>query len=353
MIKRLTLTMLLVFCYLSASAQIATPQLDRVMNVKSAAAAGWRDSSTVGLQAFSVEGKSENNETENETGDTVYGAMVETGDASIGGAIPAVVAALKGEAIGLELYVSTDKTQKNEFIGGSEYEQKMPETRLNLAYVFGETLSIGVGYRLNETKAEYKDASSGYVGKGDKKETGLMVSASLKLGDIFYIAGGMENVDFTLNDSDNDPTNPDADYDSSWSNTIAGLGVLVGDPGESRFRVEYAIIQSPESESSPVYRNASHYKTDQSIMSLEAQFGGFLLSYINDTKKVSEAATREPTVTIDDETVISQIGAGWAPEEGFIVSAYMVDFKKSSKSTSGYEEKANATGYQLNLGWNF
>ncbi|MFH2133230.1 MAG: hypothetical protein ABIK68_22855 [bacterium] len=353
MIKRLTITLLLVFSYLSASAQIATPLLDRSMKVQSSAATGWRDNSTLGLQAVSATGKMKIDSTE-------------VGDVSVGGSIPAVLAALKGEAVALELYMSTDTTKKvdadvpiaaglpNQVV---EIEQKLPETRLNLAYVFGEALSVALGYRVNEEKTD--QTVKGTVGvnpstglpiiysspvtteKGKTTETGLMASASLKLGEIFYVAGGMENVDLkTTSDIAADSV------DNAWSNTIVGLGMLVGKPGESRFRLEYAIIQSPESgKAAESGKQANtHYKTDYNTMSLEALFGKVLLSYINETKKVDNK---------DEKAVTTQIGAGWMPEEGLTVSAYMYNLKLTQKETDGSETTFEPKGWRVNVGWNF
>ncbi|MBT3226391.1 MAG: hypothetical protein HN354_08725 [Deltaproteobacteria bacterium] len=354
--------MLLVLSYLSASAQVATPLLDRTMKVQSSAAAGWRDKSTVGLQAFSATGK-------------VKADSFELGEVEIGGSIPAVLAAFKGEAIGLELFVSTDTTKKvdlnipiatgipNQAV---KTEQKLPENRLNLAYVFGEALSVGLGYRLNETKEEQTISGSlilpvlGAIPlsspvtsvDGKETETGLMVSASLKLADIFYVAGGMENVDIKKSSDIGSDS-----VDNAWTNTIVGLGLLVGDPGESRFRVEYAIIQSPESvKAAETGKTAhSHYKTDYNTMSLEAQFGDVLLSYISETSKYDIADSGLDLDALDDEekVQITLFGAGWMPEEGLIVSAYMWNAKTTKSLTDGTEITFEPKGYRVNLGWNF
>lgn len=349
MIKRLAIIMVLVFSYMSASAQIATPLLDRVMKVQSPAAAGWRDFSTVGLQAVSADGKAEADSDE-------------IGDVSIGGAIPGAMAALKTEALAAEIFLATDTTKESEIdvadtstlptyysVGVRETEEKQPETRLNLAYVFGEALSLGLGYRVNEAKTDQTTSGnlisgttgaaigsfSTDAGSGKTTETGLMVSASFKLAEMFYLAGGMENVSYK-----NSPdSGSEADVD--WSNTILGVGLLVGEVGESRFRAEYSMISSPEVENDD--ETLTHYKTDYSTMSVEALFGTILLSYINETKKIDN----------DDEKIVTtQMGAGWMPEEGLSVSAYMFNLKQTV--TSGNTEiEAEPKGWRINVGWNF
>lgn len=335
MIKRLTITLFLVFSYLSASAQMVTPQLNRTADVLSPAAVGWRDGSTAGIIAASAEGNKED-------------GGVETGDVTIGGTIPAFMLALKGEEAGLEIYLSTDKVLKSENSDGSESETKLPETRLNLAYVFGETFSVGLGYRVSESKEESKPDSSN---DADDKETGTTVSASLKLAEIFYITAGMENVTNKYSGT--------ADYDTSWSNTSLGVGMLVGDPGESRFRAEYAITQSPEEKTDHPYGSGWHYKTDQTFMSVEALFGDFLLSYISETTKVSDKilgvipGLPPVAVTGEDKTVVTLIGLGWMPEEGFSVAVYSLDYKRTIAPDLGSEIEVNPKGYRIDLGWNF
>jgi hypothetical protein len=352
MIKRLTITLLLVFGYVSAYAQIATPLLDRVQKVQSSAATGWRDNSTVGLQAVSATGKVKIDDEE-------------VGDIDIGGSIPGVLAVYRAEALGIELFMATDTTKKADLsvpIAAGvpnmdiSYEQKLPETRLNLAYVFGEALSLGFGYRVNEQITE--QSVKGTVGVNpltgmpviytsavktidDKStETGLMVTASLRLAELFYLAGGLENVEAKTSSKLGSDS-----VTNAWSNTIVGLGMLVGEPGESRFRAEYAIIQSPESKKDAETGKAahSHYKTDYNTMSLEALFGSVLLSYISETKKVD----------LDEQkTTTTMMGIGWMPESGLSVSAYSYNLKQT-ESSDGSETVFEPQGFRLNLGWNF
>ena len=396
MIKRLVITMALVLSYLSASAQIATPLLDRVMKTQSPAAAGWRDFSTVGIQGVNAEGKVE-----------VEGT--EIGDVTIGGAVPGMMAAWKGETLAAEIYVSTDTTKKMELEYPSsadltdfglpttialavdvESEEKLPETRASVAYIFGETLSLGLGYRVEKVVTE-SDANAvgaipgalvgspadiAFSKKISKEltetETGLMVTASLKLADIFYIAGGMENVTLkTKFDSYAEATDASPLLNSSfegsgdledndWSNTILGIGMLVGEPGESRFRVEYAMITSPESEvgDADEGNNHLHPKTDYNVISAEALFGNFLLSYITETEKqtddISDLLTdseNDPAM-VDRKTVTTQMGIGWVMDEGLSVSYYVFDLKLTETSDDA-ELEANPTGWRINVGWNF
>ncbi len=386
--------MVLVFSYLTASAQIATPLLDRTMKVQSPAAAGWRDGSTVGINGITAEGKVNLDDDE-------------IGDVTVGGSIPAIIAAYKGEVLAIELYVSTDTTrkmdleyQKNEtiykppviatptsvpFNAKTELEEKLPETRLNLSYVFGEALSVGLGYRVNQKKQESTTNAVSVTGalpasltldiesKSTETVTGLMVSASLKLADMFYIAGGMENVSVKKTE-DEDITSEvvgvlpastesdNRDYeDNAWTNTIIGVGLLVGDPGESRFRAEYSVINSPESKEGDAddllagftaeKRQHLHPKTEFSTMSVEALFSDFMLSYSVESKKETDANSML-LGTADAKLVTTQMGLGWMPEEGIAVSAYSWKMEQTETSTNA-ELKADPTGWRINVAWNF
>ncbi len=190
--------------------------------------------------------------------------------------------------------------------------------------------------------------SFSFSDKGKETETGLMVSASLKLADMFYFAGGMENVTFKRDrDSDNF-------VDNDWSNTIIGLGLLVGEEGDSRFRVEYSIIQSPKSEKSDegAKKGHTHYKTDYATMSLEALFGNFLLSFISSTEKEADAYSNILDAESDNKAVYTEMGLGWMPEEGFSVAAYAFKLEQTETATNA-EFKAAPTGWRINAGWNF
>jgi len=352
MMKRLAIVMALMVASMSASAQVATPRLDRLMKVQSPAAAGWRDGTTLGLQSASAEGKYESNGTE--VGDVKIGAAAEA-------SLPALIAAYKGEALGAELYYNAGTAKQVDVssavaAGVPNYEtdvdQLLSETRLNLAYVFGDSLSIGLGYRVNETKDE--TAIKGTIGTNPltgmpviysswvtvkdqtETETGLGVSASLKLGEIFFIALGVENVEAQIkSDIGSDSAK------NSWQQNTLGVGLLVGKEKESRFRAEYAMTQSPESikDATTTETGHSHYKTDVANLSVEALFGSFILGYNSETKKVDNN---------DGKTVTSMVGLGWMPEEGFAVSVYSWSIEQTDTDTS-----TKPTGWRLNFGWNF
>lgn len=353
MMKRLAIIMALMFSYMSAQAQIAIPKLDPVMKVQNPAAAGWRAVSTVGIQAVTAEGK-------------VKADGDEIGDADLGAAakasLPAITAAFKGETLAAELFYNAGTVSKSDVETGDtsnlatlgyytqgtqESEDTLPETRLNLAFVFGEILSVGLGYRENKTENETSSAGNivypatatvaPYSADSSSTitETGLMLGASLMLGEMFYLAGGMENVSYKY-----DPDSGASDK-IAWTNTILGLGLKIGEPGNTQFRVEYDMISSPEADGDDDIR--THYKTDKTIMSLEALFGSFLLSYNSQTEKVDNA---------DKKTVITEMGLGWIPEEGLTVGVYSFDYKKTYTS-SGMDIESNPKGWRVSLGWNF
>lgn len=358
----LGLSVLLAFWGLSANAQIATPNLDRNMETQAAAATGWRAGSSAGLQAASLKGDVEM---------TSSGATSNIGDAEIGGSTPAASVVLKGENAGLELYLSTGKEVKGDtsspylvsasplILGtyDSKVETTLSETRLNIAYVIAESISVGLGYRKNEDETQ-TDSTLSYVHpvigatssstsvKNTESETGSMLSASFKVAEIFYLAAGMEAVTLTNTSDDG------SDYvDNEWSNTLMGLGILIGEQGDTQFRMEYSMIQSGESEKDATDGKLGHThpKTDQAFVALEAKFGDFILSYLSESKKEDYSSGEAG----DSEQILTKIGLGWMPEEGISVSAYSLNLENKSKQSSTTEIKKIPKGYQINLGWNF
>jgi len=362
MIKKvLGLSVLLAFWGLSANAQIATPYLDRNMKSLSPAATGWRAGSSAGLQAISAKGDVER---------TSSGTTIKSGEIEIGGSIPGVVVALKGESVGLEIYLSSEAKKKiTQVFQASplvpidtdlEFEQTLAETRLNLAYIVAESISIGLGYRKNEQKTVVDllgftgsvNPSTGspiiYASRTEasnetEAETGTMLSASYNIAEIFYLAAGMESV--TLKTS----SDTGADYvDNTWSNTVMGLGMMTGEPGDTQFRVEYSMIQSKESEKDDAGGKIAHIhpKTTIANAALEVAFGEIFLSYLNETTKEDFSSDSKD----DSKVVVTTMGLGWMPEEGISVSAYMVNIENKETSSDGLEMKITPKGYRLNVG---
>ena len=363
--KRLSLiTIMISFFTLAAHAQVATPYLDASAHSKGPAAVGWRYNGIVSAYAGSV------SESKITTNRTATADEVEVGEVTKTATLPTLTAAYRGEEFGAELYYAngiktTGDSEWTFATGIPDWTNKTTETqddlRLNLAYVFGETLSLGLGYWNQKWKEEVE--GDVYIPTfapppaplylpfpldGDttinKSEISLMVS--WRLMEMIYLAGGIENV------AQNAEASGPLDYDdNSWSNTVFGVGIVVGEPEESQFRVEYAMSQSPESIKEGDMTTTGdhvHHATDTTYTSLEAKFGSFLVTYR--AVKAEEKEIDDTMEFIVDEDTTA--GIGWMPFEGFSIMAY-AETSKKTKTMGPSESVSEGSGYAVSVSWLF
>ncbi|MCG8333570.1 MAG: hypothetical protein MJE63_03575, partial [Proteobacteria bacterium] len=324
----------------------------------------WRYGNTVAITGLSVEGKAEFDETE--VGDVDAG-LNSGGPEDSESPVPFALAAFRGESFAGELYsnigdgLKTDIEQENVVTKSGTFDKSnvyKEEKKLfaNLAYVFGETVSIGIGYRSinNKQKQETTVGANTEQTDTDVTTVGTSISGSIRLAEIFFIAAGMESVKETGTYKTEGlllPADADTDFvENSWTNTLAGLGVIVGDPGDTQFRAEYSMISSPESEEKDdagVEETSEHPQTTTTFVSAEVKFGDFLIGYNNETEIEAELNGKE------SETITTSIGIGWVPLEGLSISAYSLENKVTSKDDSLGESVVNPTGWRLFIGYNF
>ncbi len=386
---------------LGAHAQIATPLLDPGFPALSAAATGWRTNSSVDLIYVSAEGDIT---AVTPAGDVKIGEVA--GAAAAEGeedsqALPGFIGVFKADTFAAELYgglgdgTKTDMavigdlttedlsalslTPSAGLTGLLSYEEEST-TRVNLSYVIDEFLSLGAGYRQVATKSKEISTALGYAyatdfgapstaaftGLGTEEsevtETGTSLVASWKIAELFYLAGGMESVNWSGSVKSStvytfggatvhDTGEQSADFvANSWTNTILGLGFLSGEPGETQLRAEYSMILSPESkkenEGTKVGKN--HRKTTSTFANFEIVFSNILLSYQSENSKIAEldgdGEEMESTTTL--------MGLGWIPEESFTVTAYAYNSAVTQKTTNS-EVKMDPSGLRLVVGWNF
>lgn len=366
MLKKLIFTAFLACFALSANAQIATPQLDAGFHTYGGAAAGWRYGSTVSLTGLSSEGKVEYDG--EEVGDVTSG-LNGKGPEDSSTPAPFFLGAYRGETFAAELYsnlsdgLKTDIEMEN--VGGlSKYNiyNEKKESRVNLAYVIGESISVGFGYYTVTNKEKSEQEATGFEATAEEeiKETGISLTASVRLADIFFVAAGMESVSQkgTYESSSTitglGTTAADQDYvDNSWNNMMWGAGAVVGDPGDTQFRVEVGQIISPESEEeadsgSTSEITSSHPQTTTTFVSAEARFGEFLFGVLSENEKEKELNDSE------SESTTTSAGLGWQPMEGLTLSLYALNHKITQTDTANdIDFVINPTGYRFFVGYNF
>lgn len=126
--------------------------------------------------------------------------------------------------------------------------------------------------------------------------------------------------------------------------------MLVGEAGESQFRLEYSMIQSPESKKDAETDKlaSNHQKTQTSYASLEAKFGNILLAYRNEQTLRSKLTDSQ-----DEETAVkASMGGGWVSNEGLSLTVYSVDYL-IKQETSSTKTEIHPKGFSLYLSYSF
>lgn len=360
MFKKFFLTAILGCLALSANAQIATPNLDYGFHVENAAAAGWKVANSVGLIIADANGEIAGSDNSDADGEVQSG--LSAGGRDEEGNLPSVIGVLKADAFTAEVYstlgegVRTDyEWEENGGVAELYNYQSDRDLRVNVAYLIGENLSIGAGYRSSGYKEDFNVDVFGTTQQAfeiDTTETGMSLSLSYRLAEVFFIGLGMESVTSTGTYDYTDASfDFDLDYvDNSWTNTIMGIGFMTGDPDATRFRAEYGMISSPASEEdgdvTAGEADSVHQKTTTTFAALEAQFNSILLSYLLETEKIDESDAGDD----GEESTLTKMGVGWQPMEGFTVSFYSL--KKEGVNDSAKIEP-DASGYQFLAGYNF
>ena len=359
MIKKLVLTAFLACFALSANAQIATPRLDSGFHTYGGAAAGWRYNNNVSLDGISAKGITEQDGEEN--GDVVSGLSAKGPDDA--SSLPFLSGAYRGATWAGEIYtnltngrntdIEMDLDQNSDFNTFNIYTEKQ-EQRLNLAYVIGEVLSVGIGYSNVNVRNKYALAGTSmeYQQLTDSTETGMSLTASYNIGNVVFIAGGLESVtqNGSYEEASSQTGSTEADFvENSWTNTLYGIGFITGDPTETQFRLEYSVISSPESEKEAESDKMASYhpETTHSFATIEAKFSEFLISYQNETE------SEKKIDGFERETVTAMLGLGWQPMEGIAVSVYSWDRKITIKEDSLGDFEAMPKGYRFIVGYNF
>lgn len=336
---------LMAFQFLSAfnaNGQIATPYLDRNLELHSPAANGWRDASAVSLRTGSASGKAKIRD--------YTGKMVEAGDTYNGKEVdypasqaPYVLLAFKGERFGAEYYTTSGDGSLNQIRGEAQltetvygkmdYVTGSKKTKLYASYLFNEAISIGIGYDMTDNMTVLEPTIIGMelpVNESRNLEAGPGVGASIKLAEVFYLGGGLRSMTGSgsvkkTNTTTGTITKNDT-VEASWFAPLAGLGLLIGEPGETRFRAEVSMITSPEKSVAAKGDRVEyvHRKTMAVFASVEIQLGPLVLG-MRQTHLEKSPTDFDPS---RDKNIITFTGISWHPEEGVSLSLYAMTIDK-------------------------
>ncbi len=355
MTKRSFVIGLLILFAAGAQAQIVTPYLDPGLNSRSPATVGWKDGSVLSMAIGVAGGYVET--------DIVADKPVEIGEAtSEADAFPLPLIVLKNNIVGMELFYTmgdgiigkVEGEMSGKFMDTTaDYSQSTyvadKNSHLYLSSMFGENLSMGLGYsqRVIKTRLAMYLSLTGimdmvdWVEREETTTTGLSLVASYRLADSFFVALGRENVTRTgtferITTTDLAslfPAHEMAEYvENTWSNWIMGIGMRIGEPNESQFRMEVSRVAGPESKKeAEVDKHASYNrKHETTYASVEAKFGSFLLSYRSE--KTVKSRMPELLFNEEDNTTHTLYGVGWVDPEGLSVVAYSYNLRQFTDS---------------------
>lgn len=337
--------LLMAFQFLSVfnvNGQIATPYLDRNLDLVSPAANGWRDANAVSLKTGSAGGKAKIRD--------FSGNMVDAGDTYRGKDVdypfsqgPDVLLAYKGERFGAEYFTNLGDGSFNQIKGEAQVTEAIygkldyitgsKKTKLYASYLVNETVSIGIGYNTTDNTIVLTPTINGtelFVSESRKLETGPAVGASMKLAEVFYLGFGLRSMtgsgSVEKTDSITGSITKNDKVEASWIVPLAGLGLLIGEPGETRFRAEVSMIMAPEKSVAAEGDRAQyvHRKTTAVFASVEIQLGPLVLG-VRQTQLEKSPTDLDPS---KDKNKITFTGISWHPEEGMSLSLSALNIDK-------------------------
>lgn len=288
--------------------QVATPSMDPTQPVVMPSAAGWREKPSVGVSYQDGSGDRDL------FSDQVY-QFDKTGmDGNL---------AFKAGNVFVELYAAQTKTDVTleQFYDG-RINLKKNDGRLNIALAGNDFVTIGLGIRSTESQ----DHITAVYDNETTKMLRTIGSVSIKSMDMFYFGLGFERV------------SEESSYavDLTWSNLVGGVGLQLGQPGSTRFRLEYSMAssESVENKLKGDMAASQHPSTTVTRMSAEVMFSGLLFSLLS-TESISQVDMIENGEEIDKiKAVDSQGGVLWIPENGLSIGFYFL----TNKIESSYDD---------------
>ncbi len=310
------------FITATAIAQVVSPPLDPTEGVIIPAAAGWRESTAVGISYH--EGNGTRALDDNQT------YQFDANGSSINATFQAGNFFIDGFYDDLKTNVKMDQYYDDSVI------LQMTDSRLNIALKGNDFVTIGLGGRSAVSRIGF-DSSSDAETRAKIKTIG---SISIKFQDIFYFGGGFERVREECS----------YEVDNSWNNIVSGVAIVLGDPGDSRFRMEYSFAYSPENvnQAQGTLTGNSHPKTLTSRLAVDITFNGLLFSLKGTDVRKDVEYSGPVGQSFDEITIIkTQTGVLWVPQEGLILGFYFL----SDKTVRNYED--DNSEFRINIGYLF
>ena len=308
---------------INAFSQVVTAPFDPTTPVLMSAATGWREGVGVGVVYYERSG-------ERKLDNQLISKSESTGTN--------LNAIFKMSNVSLEGFYSgrsSDVSLIRYFDGRINLDRT--ETRLAIAMSGNDFVSVGLGGH-GITSSDYFDVSH-----DSEKTTQTRVggSISIKTADVLFLGCGFERV----------KTENTFVVDNGWNTVTAGLALKLGEPGETRMRLEYSFALSPyvKSEAQGNLAAAEHNETRTSRLSGDLMISGLLFSTKWFERKELLKTSRVYGGEQVDETVNKRIEIGvlWVPPNGLLAGFYF----STEEGTDIYFDEYSA--FRVHLGYLF
>jgi len=304
-------------------AQVASPSLNLSQPNLTSAVAGWREEISAQASYFEGNGK------RRQGGSDVY-EFSSTGSSS-GLTLPFWILTLEAQA--------QNRSYKTKINERQEGTLPIDQNDSHVALAISDNpswFSLGVG----SGTAQQNDYQSRLQPKQHSQLSSLDGSLSLKFGDWFYLGNGVRQI--------RDQTEERVDL--FRFERLAGVGMIFGQPGESRLRLEVSRIESPKAfearDASQAYHRHDHELTD--FQEAEVLIQGLLFSGRSMTKTRDEKIANGNSATQMTTETRREGGVIWVPKEGlFLGFAFINEVLDHPNYTDSH------SSFQINIGYLF
>ena len=319
-------------------AQIVAPSLDPSTSSELPSVTSWRYSHTAAASYSSGKIKEEEGGATEDSTSTMTGVML----------------GLNFDGLGIEGSSFNPKVK-----GSGENTIDVTRNTVLLGYLFGDLFSIGIGQRTTTLNIERSD--SNMTMDMDGEETEQIASATLRIAEVIFLSAGINNIKETGHIKMTIPVMPsmNADVDleeMSYTQTIFGVGILSGNPGDFQFKAEISMTSSPEkveeASSSSKMTNTTQ-KSDTSIGVVEVKTGPYFLGVSSSTKTEAKLTMSDPNDSEAEKvTTSTMVGVGYLMEEGLLVSISSATEIETEKKDGG-DVKTTENSYSISIGYSF
>lgn len=323
--------LILVVSLVNTHAQVITPSLDPTLPSILPITAGRRAASSFGIGSGSGNGQADTVSVPNTREITIQESSA--------------VLALKSEDFSLEAQLIPDSRADYQDASSDGYQTN---SWLIMACLAGDNISLGASRKQQETDYPHRSKTvvSGYFGFG----------LAFRLLDALHVGGGRTRSWENRSDL----------VKNTWVDYYLGLAWTAGPLENPFFRIEVSTMHSPKTRTDSIgtpgtadYREQNvHQEKSENRIALEMKRDALLLSYFQQDSTSANDETGTGFRRIDDtRTTEIRYGAGYLPENGWILTLYQRKIEEETVYTlsNGNQRRSKEwlSIWQLQIGYSF